>query len=94
MTNLMEDIMENTSVDLDEYTPTIWCKNFDSNNLLVNTGIYDNRTSIENLVAGTKYRVKLKLYAGSADITNGILRCGYYPYNASNHVYSLTSEDK
>ena len=62
------------------YDPILWYQPADSSlSLLVNTGFYDNRTAIGNLVNGDQYRIRINSSGGTFKIC-----LGRYPHIDNN----------
>lgn len=90
-TTLINDLKSGTFIPTNEYNA---CLIYNSPNehsnasLIVNTGFYDNRTSIKNLENGTNYVFRLKADSLPSGFT---ARVGVYPYEVEGRYYDLTT---
>ena len=84
-TTLMSDIKTGAIGDGHTYIPLLKYTN-SSSGLIVNSGFYDNRLSINNLENGVQYMFKYRTSNNNAIR----IRVGQYPYDTSNHAYTIT----
>lgn len=72
------------------YTSALKYEKATNNDILVNTGFYDNRVSIGTITNNDKFVVRFQLESA---LPNGLtLRLGDYDYDAEHHYYNLSSQ--